>query len=103
MIFDLTDADREALERVRVKLGARSHADVLRKLIRAGDEAPTVTMSIGLGAPPDRAAPAALSAQVEATLPAEPAPPTGSAILVRERERIARPIKSRLKGEWKAP
>jgi hypothetical protein len=36
MIFDLTDDDREALERIRVELGARSHAEALRLLIRRG-------------------------------------------------------------------
>lgn len=35
----LVDVDREALERVRVKLGARSHAEALRKLIETADVA----------------------------------------------------------------
>jgi hypothetical protein len=33
----LVDVDREALERVRVKLGARSGAEALRKLIENAD------------------------------------------------------------------
>lgn len=37
MIFDLTDDDRDALERIRVELGARSHAEVIRRLIRSSD------------------------------------------------------------------
>jgi hypothetical protein len=43
----LVDLDREALERVRVKLGARSHAEALRKLIEAADVAPTVSREWG--------------------------------------------------------
>lgn len=39
MIFDLTDDDREALERIRVEFGARSHAEVIRRLIRSSDPA----------------------------------------------------------------
>jgi hypothetical protein len=34
MIFDLTDEDREALERLRIARGLRSQAGVLRQLIR---------------------------------------------------------------------
>jgi hypothetical protein len=52
MIFHLTDEDRDALERVRVKLGARSHAESLRRLILAADEAPVVSMSISEGPAP---------------------------------------------------
>lgn len=33
----LVDVDREALERVRVKLGARSHAEALRRLVAQAD------------------------------------------------------------------
>jgi hypothetical protein len=42
MIFDLTDDDREALERVRIAMGLRSHAETLRALIRGsgGEPAP---------------------------------------------------------------
>lgn len=34
MIFDLTDNDRLLLEAHRIRLGCRSHAEVLRALIR---------------------------------------------------------------------
>jgi hypothetical protein len=34
MIFDLTDDDRVALEAMRAHRGLRSHAEVLRQLIR---------------------------------------------------------------------
>lgn len=34
LIFDLTEADKAALERVRGSLGYRSHAECLRALIR---------------------------------------------------------------------
>jgi hypothetical protein len=74
MIFDLTDDDREALERIRVELGARSHAEALRLLIRKG------------GAPDDPPAP------VRPKLTPAPAKPAPKA-----------EFKSRLKGQWKAP
>lgn len=34
MIFDLTDEDKGALEKLRKQRGLRSHAEVLRELIR---------------------------------------------------------------------
>jgi hypothetical protein len=41
MIFDLPDDERDVLERVRVKLGLRSHAEALRFLIRQENRTPT--------------------------------------------------------------
>jgi len=40
MIFDLTDDDRAALERARIAMGLRSHAETLRALIRGAGGAP---------------------------------------------------------------
>jgi hypothetical protein len=42
MIFDLTEADREALEALRIRMGLRSHAEVLRALIRGDDGEPAL-------------------------------------------------------------
>jgi hypothetical protein len=43
MIFDLTDEDREAVERIRKHRGDRSQAETLRQLIRSADTAPLPT------------------------------------------------------------
>jgi hypothetical protein len=47
LIFDLTPEDRDALERHRVRLGLRSHAETLRALIRGPGGAPAAVEPSG--------------------------------------------------------
>jgi hypothetical protein len=42
MIFDLTEEDRAALERIRITRGLRSHAETLRAMIRGEDGQPAM-------------------------------------------------------------
>lgn len=85
MIFDLTDDDRSALERLRVARGLRSHAETLRALIRGeGGEPPTATP--------------------QAPKPSFSHGRSKTVVVPPKRERAEAPaFKSRLKGEWKAP
>lgn len=46
MIFDLTDEDRAALERVRVARGHRSQAETLRALIREAVDGEFVSIGV---------------------------------------------------------
>lgn len=84
MIFDLTDDDKAALEAHRIRLGLRSHAETLRRLIRgeegeAAAATPSPKPSFSHGRSKTVVAPA-------------------------KRERIDAPkFVSRLKGDWKAP
>lgn len=83
MLFDLTDEDRDLLERRRVRLGLRSHADTLRSLIR-GRDGETVLVT------PDAPRPSFSHGR-------------GKTVVVPvKRERAIAPRKhvSRLKGEW---
>lgn len=83
LLFELSDDDRAALERVRIKMGLRSHAETLRALISEADGG----VALAVGDPPPRPAPsgAVVAGRSKTTL--TPAAP--------------RPIVSRLKGEWK--
>jgi len=84
LLFELSDDDRAALERVRVRMGLRSHAETLRALISGADG----------GAVPAAADPG-------------PGPVSPAAALVAGRSKTTltqaapRPIVRRLKGEWK--
>jgi hypothetical protein len=42
MLFELTDQDRAALERIRIARGLRSHAETLRAMIRGEDGQPAM-------------------------------------------------------------
>lgn len=78
MIFDLTDDDRAALERHRVRLGLRSHAETLRALIRREP--------LRLGGQPIYPDETARLPQAHPPEPVKPAP---------------KKLNVRLKGEWK--
>lgn len=55
LIFELTDDDRAALERKRIELGCRSHAETLRQLIRGNaafvEDCAAIRFSRGPGLP----------------------------------------------------
>lgn len=46
LIFELSDEERDALERVRVKLGLRSHAETLRAMIGEFDRKPAAAVLV---------------------------------------------------------
>lgn len=73
MIFDLTDEDRDGLERVRASMGLRSHAEALRQLIRDADSAHTETMRLRSAF--EAMAPAAARACVASSVTALPPKP----------------------------
>lgn len=86
MIFDLTDDDRAALEKLRAARGHRSQAETLRELIRGGIvEIQTSEPTVAVAATP---------------IPAD-APRFVKGI--REPAEKPEAFKTRLKGEWKAP
>lgn len=87
MIFDLTDDDRAALEQLRAARGLRSQAEVLRALIRENTAGGEIIIGVVETPRSDRI--------VELT-PVDPAAP-------RVVKGVREPIRSRLKGEWKAP
>jgi hypothetical protein len=93
MIFDLPDDERDVLERVRVKLGLRSHAEALRFLIRQADPARE----------PD---PYALAGQRAIKALAEQGVSSdkmSSGGIILPKPEPAPKFTTRLKGEWKAP
>lgn len=89
MIFDLTDDDRDALERLRAARGARSSAEVLRALIRENTADGEFVLGI-VHTPTGKE----LARLVPVANPVR---------LVKGDVAKPRPVKSRLKGEWKAP
>lgn len=93
MIFDLTDEDREALERVRIALGARSHAETLRRLIRDFEPGPTLGQKVRAWIEADPV-PKLTPKPVKAARPAPTEKPKPAAPANRP---------NRLKGQWKAP
>jgi hypothetical protein len=85
MIFDLTDDDRDALERIRIARGLRSHAETLRALIR------------GEGGEP-------VAAETPKPSPSFSHGRSKTVVVAPKRQRVDAPkFTSRLKGEWKAP
>jgi hypothetical protein len=74
-IFDMSDDERNALERHRVRLGLRSHAETLRALIRGEEKAPEVV-----------------------------AEPVRGGVQPQKRGKVEVPkVVTRLKGEWTPP
>lgn len=84
MIFDLTDDDREALDRLRAARGLRSNAEALRALIRENTEGGEITLGVVKTPRSDKT--------VDLGVGGKPQAPIRGKTVVR-----------RLKGEWKAP
>lgn len=87
MIFSLSEAEREALERLRKQRGLRSHAEVLRELIRQA-------ASSGLPTPERQS-------EIKRHIAARRGERASDGVAEPKAEGAA--FKSRLKGEWKAP
>jgi len=85
--IDLTPEDRALLEAHRVRLGARSHADAVRLLIRGSDGVPATDARPRVPSVGSRGTTVVLSPRRAAVTTTAPKPK----------------ITSRLKGEWKAP
>lgn len=96
MIFNLSADDRAALERVRIRLGLRSHAETLRTLIAEAD-----VMSIQRLPDAPMAWPSGAVLLPEHTEDPGPTAPLQVISQAEAAKYKARPIVRRLKGEWK--